>query len=292
MADIERDKSVIGDNIAQLDHRLDDAREQREISIGLLCDRVCREHSERGIESLYEEICETIGNPNSDDKALICAHIGNSNIVSGLVMGLNLFGDGEPAEAGTHGRIAYVRNKRNDDAFLNFAESIKGARAHYTPTFADACEAVFENKCEFCMLPIENNREGKLYSFYAMLDRYELKICQITEIENEDSSELTVFALVGRRVASPKRNDQRVRLELSVVGESAVVILEVLRVADRLGGTVSSVGTQPVPYDDRSQRIYFAIDINGVSAIHMGRDGIQCENVGTTYDVALRSCYG
>lgn len=270
MADIERDKSVISANIAQLDHRLDDAREQREISIGLLCDRVCRERADRGIESVYEEICGTLGSPSSEDKALICSRIGGSDFAAGVLMERNLFGDGEPAEAGTHGRIAYVRNKRNDDAFLIFSEGIKGARAHYTPTFADACEAVFDNKCEFCMLPIENNRDGKLYSFYAMLDRYELKICRITEIENEDGSEATVFALVGRSVAALRRKDVKVRLEFSVVGESAVVILEVLRAASRLGGTVSSVGTQPVPYDDRSQRIYFAIDINGVSAIHMG----------------------
>lgn len=266
MRNIEDYKKIIGSNIQELDGRLATSHEQRQISIAMLCKRVAEERGEGRIAFAYREICECLGTPDRKDKARVCACLADCR-TAGVLTEIDLFGEGEAAAAGTQGRIAYVRNRRNDDAFMAFSECVKGARAHYTPSFSEACEAVVDNKCEFCILPIENDKDGKLYSFYAMLDRYELKIRDTAEILSEDESETTVFALVGRSVSAVRRTDGALRFEFSVVGESANVIGEILEAAECLGASVSSVGTQPVPYDGRSMRIYFAVDLNDTSPI-------------------------
>lgn len=221
-----------------------------------------------GTDAVWGELRAILGVPDAKDKADICTTI-CSQLSADELEHINLFDDGEETAAGTHGRIAYVRNKRNDDAFLSFSEIVRVAKASYMPSFSDACEAVFDNRCEFCILPVENNTDGKLYSFYSMMDRYDLKICHKVEISSEDGSESIGFALVGRSVNKSLRKGARMRFEFSVVREGADFISEVLGVADALGGRISSIGTQPVLYDDKSCRCYFAIDFLGQSPVPM-----------------------
>ncbi len=170
-------------------------------------------------------------------------------------------GDNEKVSESAKGRIAYVRNKRNDKVFLEFSKLVNDAKAYYSASFADACEAVFNNTCEFCILPIHNGKEGKLYSFYTMLERHELKITRTVTEEENDNQESVSFALAGRTVALQENVHKNLRYEFSLIGENAEVVSVVTEAVKELGGVVSDVGTLPVGYDQPRRRFYLSADI-------------------------------
>ena len=121
---------------------------------------------------------------------------------------------------------------------------------------------MFDNVCEFCILPVENNTDGKLYSFYSMIDRYELRLCDVTHMVGEDGAERTIFALVARTVTQPQNKNIRQRFEFSVALDGTELPYDIIVAVQTLGGEVSSVGTQPVPYDDTGNKYYFTVDID------------------------------
>ena len=269
MADYVEQTGTVGDNFQILNNRLAVSEEQRKICVGQMMRLVCDRGAELGIDGVYSEFDKMLGGTEASDKALLCKHICE---IKGFFKELdekNIFGEGEAAVAGTHGRIAYVRNKRNDEVFLEFSKKLRGARAHYATSFIDACESVFNNACEFCILPVENNTDGKLYSFYSMLDRYELRIFKILRKENEDASESVNFALAGRCVDKSFDAGRLKRFEFSVVREERDILEDVISVAKALGGRISSVGTLPVPYDDKRSKYYFAVDLRAADAVPM-----------------------
>ena len=172
-----------------------------------------------------------------------------------------LTGDTERVGDGAKGRIAYVRNNRNDKIFLKISKTVQNAKAYYAATFIDACEAVFNGNCEFCVLPVHNDRDGKLYSFYSMLDRYELKIVHVVSDENDDARESVTFALVGRWLTLPKATEKHCRFEFSIIASDALPVAEAVSAIGALGGRVIDVGTQPVVYDEPRRRFYFSADM-------------------------------
>ena len=172
-----------------------------------------------------------------------------------------LRGDNDDVSDVAKGRIAYVRNKRNDKMFLEFSKVVEGAKAYYCSSFSDACEAVFNNTCEFCILPVYNGLEGKIYSFYNMLDRYELKIAHIVTEEDADSQNTVTFALVGREVMLSDEGAGKYRFEFSLIGENATVVSNVNEAVRELNGVVTDVGTMPVAYDRPGRRFYLSADI-------------------------------
>lgn len=188
-----------------------------------------------------------------------------------------LRGDNEKVAESARGRIAYVRNKRNDKVFLEFSKTVGGAKAYYCTSFTDACEAVFNDTCEFCILPIQNGKEGKLYSFYTMLDRHELKIAHTVTEEETDTQESVSFALVGRSLFL--QENKHLRYEFSLIGENVNIIWAVTEAAKELGGIVSDVGTLPVAYDQPRRRFYLSVDIpaEGIDPLTMY---LSMENLG------------
>ena len=268
MADYQYKKSVITSNIQLLEKRLRMTEEQKQISVDMMTRLIWENVAEAGLDAVWSELCASLGQPTAVDKTHMCVAICGC-LSADRLDEIDLFDSGEPTELQARGRIAYVHNKRSDDAFLGFSKLIPVAKASYMQSFAECCEAVMDNKCEFCILPIENSTDGKLYSFYAMLDRYDLKICHKVHIAGEDGAESVGFALAGRRVGESDSREDIMRFEFSLVGEGADFISDVLGVVDTLGGRISSVGTQPVPYDDRSRRCYFAVDMSNAAWIPM-----------------------
>ena len=98
--------------------------------------------------------------------------------------------------------VAYQKSSYADAAFLRFSTLLKNPRTHYTSGFPSACEDVFNGRCEFCILPLENSSEGILNSFLRLIDRFELHICATCDITSTDHSRSTKFALL-RRTLTP-----------------------------------------------------------------------------------------
>ena len=265
MAEGNRALDTVSENIRILDRRAEMTEKQSDICVEQLCRLVKDENDD--IYSVWENFCERAGKADVAHKAALCRHICESPRYSAALIDMLAYGDAEDVSAAASRRIAYVRNKRNDKIFLDFSDRIKGARAHYATSFSDACEAVFNGTCEYCILPVENGRDGKLYSFYSMMDRYELKIVQIIREDSEDGSESIIFALVGKTLSLPIKGGRGQMFELSVIHESADFVADVIAAVNSFGGRLKDVGTQPVQYDEPRRKFYFTVDLNGASAM-------------------------
>ena len=255
-----RARRALVSNLSKLYRRAAATEEQRRICVAMLAEYATKSISHVG--TLYKKLVESAQGATAEQKAIMCGRLCDSSVMRDELIDFldkRFSAGGEGVSEGAVGRIAYVRNKRSDDIFLSLSKSFKGARAHYGATFHECCEAVNDGRCEYCLLPIENSSDGKLYSFYSLLDRYELKINKTVSVGNEDDSQTVVFALVGKTVRLTGECGQR--LEFSVISEDASFVSEMIRAADELGGAVSSVGTQPLEYDELRKRFYISVDM-------------------------------
>ena len=252
---------VLRENVAELYGRAERSLEQIDISIELLVDRLYEQMGKDELDSIYAEVCASSLGLTIARKMLVCQRlcklIGDADVVNEH----GVFGEAELLDSAAEGRVAYVKNRRNDDAYLAFAKSIKGARAEYVSSFQDACEAAADGGCEYCIIPIENDADGKLYSFYRLLDRYGLKIHEITRASSEDGTQGIVFALVSASIKPYLRGKENKRFEFSVVGEGADFVCDVLSAVSAIGARLYSVATLPVRYDEKSCRCYFSADV-------------------------------
>ena len=257
---------VLGENIHLLRKRLDATQRQVGVSVDMLTEHLIDQHFDLGVDGIYSRFGELCPHSDPQSRARACRVMCEDPRLKDLISLKNLYLNGDMVGEGARGKIAYVRNKRSDDAFLSFANRQKGARAMYVGSFLEACESVFDSVCEFCILPIENGKEGKLYSFYSMIDRYELKICDVTLCETDDGSDSITFALVSRTLEAGNGSHFTKRFEFSLIDEHTELLGDILLATKELGGRVVSVGTQPVPYDELKNLYYFSIDFDGSGA--------------------------
>ena len=176
----------------------------------------------------------------------------------------------EQPAAGSHGKIAYVRNRYNERAFERFAEILPNAKAEYVSGFSEACESVYDGSCSYCVLPIENDVDGRLFRFYAMADRYELKLCAITELENEETTGSVRYALAGRSALRSIPRDKLCVLEFSLAREDGTRLSELLAAAAFLGATPHTLDFLPLEYDNHLYRQYFAFRLQREQAVAFG----------------------
>ena len=110
------------------------------------------------------------------------------------------FHDFEQPSKESANRIAYQRNSYTDNAYLQFASLLSLPRAMYAHSFEKVCEEVYNQNCEYCILPIENSVEGPLNGFTRLIDLYELKIAATCDVPTTDGSRITRFALLRRNL--------------------------------------------------------------------------------------------
>ncbi len=241
--------------------------EQLGICLRQLVRSICAGVGEQSIADAYAELCRTAPAITPAHKAQFCRFVANERRFAQARLLKYPFGEGEGALPGTHGKIACVRNERSDEAFAQFSRTRRGSKVYYVSGFVQACEAVWENMSEFCILPIESSSSGRLYSFYAMLDRYDLKICDTVRTEGTSGEGSTLFALVGRSISAATARSQVQRFEFSVVHSGAKTVGDIIEVLSALGGTLCFVGAEPLSYDDKQSRCYFTADFDSVSPV-------------------------
>ena len=97
-------------------------------------------------------------------------------------------------------KIAYVKNAFSDNAYLQFSAELTHPRAANFDSFSDVCEEVYNGICEFGILPILHERDGKLFRFYTLLEKYELRIvcaCDVPCVEQNGVTS-TRYALIRK----------------------------------------------------------------------------------------------
>jgi len=249
---------VLCENISKLRERERIIDEQRSICLSLLSSQIREENRQDSAEAVYRAFCQSLPDASGKEKLTFCRSL--------LQSPEELLAIADDTAAGSHGKVAYVKNRYNDAAFELFSKKITNAKSVSVSSFADACEETFDNRCEFCIVPLENTYDGKLFGFYSMLDRYELKIVDCAEIETDDPSKLIRFALVRRGISSRSFNAMLKRhreciFEFSIAESSGAFMTEVLSAVTETRGVLTKVDSLPVQYDDRQRRFFFTVSL-------------------------------
>lgn len=145
------------------------------------------------------------------------------------------------------GRVAYVKNSYNDTVFSHFSSLIEGARAAYFNTMSDVCESVASGDSEFCILPIETGKDGKLTSFYDAIISYGLMINSEYDLKSPDGDSFTRYALLSLNVSSlsqSRRGKNTSRyLEMIYKDTDNLPIKHLISAAEYCGFDVYSINT-------------------------------------------------
>lgn len=259
---------IIADNMILLSKRRAICDEQRRLSLTQFID-IARGRSPvcsiADAAELYGLAKSLDGELSCEERIFVCQLISADEEFRSSLSSI-LLNSIEEIPKDAHGRIAYVKNKQNDDAFLKLAATVKSARAFYASTFSDCCEAVFDGKCEYCILPIENSDGGKLYSFYGLIDKYELKIhsalrCGAGETQN------TMYALISKSLSPAVIEAPFLRFEFTVICGDDEYVDDIVSALRYLCCDTHSLATEPVEYDHQKQKYFFSVDVSNENLI-------------------------
>ena len=93
-------------------------------------------------------------------------------------------------------KVSFVRGNQSGRAFERFARFVPGVLAEYEEDFKSACEAVACGESTYAIVPVENSLDGRLNSFYRLIEKYALSIVLSADIVSDDGESSTRFALV------------------------------------------------------------------------------------------------
>lgn len=141
------------------------------------------------------------------------------------------------------GRVSFAGSSMLSTAFSAFRAVDNRLVANYVHSFTDACEDVASGESEYCILPLENSREGVLATVYGLIGRYELFVLRVCTVESLEIT--TKYALLcrGKRDIINYTGKQYVALRLS--GQDVSAWSRLYTGAEVLG--VETVSTVSVP---------------------------------------------
>jgi len=252
---IEKALDIHRENIEEFERRLKTGKKQRENSVDMLAELIT-DNENGSPRDIYRSFCRSLPSALPRDKAALCQSLSNKYSEKDIA-DLKF----EAVPAGAHGKIAIVKNRYNEMSFSSFSKLMRGAKALYATSFNSACEDVLNGKCQFCVLPVENSQSGRLFGFYSAIDRYELKICAICEVETEGSQENVKYALVGK--VPPDRIPKGLErcLEFSIISDSCNILSDILEAAGVFGAELTKIDSLPIEYRDGLQKYYFTFRV-------------------------------
>lgn len=257
--DINEAIRIHGENIEEFSRRQAVAEKQRENSVSELLALIVGSSEFSDAEDVYESFRNTMRSCSYLDRARLSHILGSSQKYGARMWEKAFFG--EEVAAGSHGKVALVRNKYNELAFSRFSKVITRPKEVFVSSFTSACEDVYDSRSEFCILPVENAQNGRLFGFYSMLDRYELKICAVCEPDIEHVEGSVRYALVGKAVPDRIPKGAEWCFEFSVISGSGGTLSDIASVADIFSARLSKVDSLPVEYDSGLQKYYFTFDL-------------------------------
>ena len=260
---------ILNYNLREFQSRCDVVKEQRILTLREIARTLCDSQEDVELLEIVRRYAELTDERSPEDRIVLCRKLLLHKRSSDELKRITAIGDGEEASAGTHGKIAYPKNKFNDAAFEQLSLSARTPRAVYTSSINAACEAVADGSCEFCILPIENSLDGKLFGFYSLLDRFELKICAVCDIEGDGDSHIR-YALIGRSCREPAERIAKSTpfvLEFFVLDSGGDFLDGLLPVARECNAELLSIDARPVPYDTQSKKFILSFRVSGSDSL-------------------------
>lgn len=169
----------------------------------------------------------------------------------------------EPISAEAESKISYFKNSYADEAYITFSEKLENTRSVNAASFAESCENVCTGRSEYCILPIENTKDGKLATFYSLIYKYELKIAATCSVDFNDEGNSTVFALLQRSTRSIWDNSMSdMFFEIRFIADNYPRISDILIAAEYCSMRPVRIDSTPLPYSNNkfAHHITFSID--------------------------------
>ncbi len=156
--------------------------------------------------------------------------------------------------------IAYwYSNSYAKEALLRFGERLKNFREIPVDSFTAVCESTDDGNT-LGIIPIINSNDGRLMSFYRLIDKYDLKISAVCKVENPDGEGFTKFALVGKHLAN---TDVKKKKTIEFATNRAIV--DVVSMVEHIGGEIGEITSVPFLYNNTEYANYINITIDSDS---------------------------
>ena len=258
------DLSVSCENLNRLDIRQAKLFNTRSALIRELAYSICR-GGEASADEIRSKYFETFPSRDENEKYFdgisvierigVCLEIASLMGKENTILRTAL-GQGEPCPMGARDKISYVKNNFTNSAYLSFSKLLHSPRFAYSDSFETMCEDVFNGESEFCILPIETSSDGRLFSFFSLIDRYELRTCAVCSIERDGGASFTRFALLKRSFSDENiggdifEKSTALELRISHPASMGASISTIFRAADVCGMPLYRVDSLPLPYGD------------------------------------------
>ncbi len=169
-----------------------------------------------------------------------------------------LFGSVSEITSEQDKKIAFLRNRQTFRAFECFAKTLGGVSVLYENNFGDALEAVAMGQATYAIVPIYSTSDGRLSSFYRMIEKHELCIVLTCDIDSDDGENMTTFALVYKErlalaVGSP-------RFSCKITFDLLSSISDITDAAAYFGAAIESLEALPILFSGRAGT--FAVDFD------------------------------
>ena len=251
---------IICDNIKDINERKKLLREQKQISQELLLQYFADNYGESEISQStifeYANLLEKYSGQKSNKETVsfFCKAVNKIDFSPSLFLNenssLDFFTPQAPA------MISYVKNNHCDQAFIKFSILFDNPKVAYRTSFEEVCEDVYNSASDYCILPIENSTGGKLLSFYSLIDKYDLKIFAICDLDEGNSDKQTRYALISKKSLIYLKNKNSVFIEFSMVEDKNYSLKNILEAAEICGLELYRIDTVSSQYDDLSFKFY------------------------------------
>lgn len=134
---------------------------------------------------------------------------------------------------------AFVSGSGADAAYDIFKHRL-GLSPIHSERISSTCDAVLDGDAGYCILPLKSGRDGRLRSFYRMMDVYDLKISAACVAGSDEN--MTRYALCGR--SHKPIFDKPTHIEISSPATGAEA-LAVAASAKRLGHELTELSSTP-----------------------------------------------
>lgn len=264
-------EQTVAENIRLLQQRLDIHTEQRKLCIDQLVSMLLAAKQAPLPRELYEEFMLLLGE-EADRQTLFdfCDALASGYEKRGISLSASpTFSGQDSAAPGSHEKIALVRNHYNDNAFSHFSDLLPHAKASYYADFYECCEAVLHGECEFSILPLENTADGRLFRFYSLLERYDLKIRSACDLESQNAMSTVRYALVAKSMSlpSPLSSATPCFLEIELTYREDQNVADVLDAAMHLGISLYRTDTLTISYEDERIRHYHSFIVEDEASL-------------------------
>lgn len=255
---------IILKNISDLSMRSSLISEQKNILITMFAEQISDDVSYADLLSIYTRFSDEALGISLSDKMHFCRAI--NKISEKLfpdalsILDTHLHSPGDP-----RGKVAFVKNLYNESAYSRFSSVISQPTPISYSSFEDCCDAVISDVCEFLILPVENSIDGKMFTFYSLLDRYDLRIYSVCDIERSNDSKSIRYALAGKpnlkhAIKTPNSKSPLI-FEFSLSVDTNEVRMDIAPAAALCSARIHRGYTLPLDYND-ALRFYYSLYIS------------------------------